>query len=723
MANWWEAAPLAATKAAPAAGANWWEAAPLAQEAKPADPQFNVTPGDANNPTRITPASRDVSMPEAIGRGAAQGATFNFYDELAGLSAAGGAPVEPGKLSGIQDVLLGAIKYWMNDPEAVAKYNEYVSKERAYTKEVEEQRPYSFLGGQIAGGSAIPMGAAANTATLPVRMGRGALTGGLVGAASGAGDGETPFDRGTGAILGLGVGGAFGGFMPAAVEGVVQGARAVTQPIANTLRGIRHTDDEAARRISAAAQRDMEIDPTALNRLTPAEMVAQKQQGNPVNLMDTGGETMRALARSAANTSPEGRAALTKSIDERFEGQGPRIVSWFQKTFNYPDADSISEAIKKVAKTVNRANYERVMSKHPVVNVPSEIVERPAVAQAMKDAVSLAKNYGEKLEGDPIVKTIISGPGFHIADDVASPAKTSLRYWDYVKKAMDSRIEKMKRGGGIDDLNGKEKADYQGLLDARNTLVAHLDSVAKDYKSARAGAAAFFGAEDALEAGQKIVSSRMSNGEIARGLAKMSPEERKLAQDGFVSEYTAMLRETGDRRNVMSKIGESPAARERLNMILGPQKSKELEAVLRVEGIMDLARPAVQGNSTTARQLAELGLAGGTYGIASGGNITNPDPSALMNAALVYGAARGRNKINEIVSRRVAEMLASDDPKILMRGIKIVANNNQLFSSLRSMDSGLAKISGQQSAGAPALQSAGVGRADNEPNVPRPPGQ
>ena len=721
MANWWDAAPLAATKAAPAAGANWWEAAPLAQDAKPAEPQYDVTPGDANNPTRIAPAKRDVGMAEAVGRGAAQGATFNFYDELRGLVEAGGAnPDDPASLS---KLIQGAIGYWSGNKQAEQTYDQTVKRERAEGKEVEEARPYSSMAGNIAGAVAVPVGAALNAATLPGRMARGAGVGAVTGAAYGAGEGDGAIDRLARAGSGAAVGGALGGAAPPIVEGAIRGARAVSQPIANAVRGIRNPEDEAARRVALSLQRDIELDPTAANRLTPAEMVAQKQQGNPVNLMDVGGETTRALARSAANTSPEGRAALTKSIDERFEGQGPRIVSWFQKTFNYPDADSISEAIKKVAKTVNRANYERVMSKHPVVNVPSEIVERPAVAQAMKDAVSLAKNYGEKLEGDPIVKTIISGPGFHIADDVASPAKTSLRYWDYVKKAMDSRIEKMKRGGGIDDLNGKEKADYQGLLDARNTLVAHLDSVAKDYKSARAGAAAFFGAEDALEAGQKIVSSRMSNGEIARGLAKMSPEERKLAQDGFVSEYTAMLRETGDRRNVMSKIGESPAARERLNMILGPQKSKELEAVLRVEGIMDLARPAVQGNSTTARQLAELGLAGGTYGIASGGNITNPDPSALMNAALVYGAARGRNKINEIVSRRVAEMLASDDPKILMRGIKIVANNNQLFSSLRSMDSGLAKISGQQSAGVPAMQAAGVGRADNEPNVPRPPGQ
>jgi hypothetical protein len=214
----------------------------------------------------------------------------------------------------------------------------------------------------------------------------------------------------------------------------------------------------------------------------------------------------------------------------------------------------------------------------------------------------------------------------------------------------------------------------------------------------------------------------MNNGEIAKGLAKMSPGERKLAQDGFVSEFVAMLRETGDRRNVLNKIADSPAARQRLNMVLGPQKSAELEATLRVEGIMDLARNAVQGNSTTARQLAELGLAGGTYGISTGGNVLSPSPSALLNAAIVYGAARGKGAINERLSRRVAEMLASNDPRILLQGIRTVARNQNLFNSLRAADRGLARVGGEQ-APSSILPAVSVGRAEDQPNEPRPPGQ
>ena len=126
---------------------------------------------------------------------------------------------------------------------------------------------------------------------------------------------------------------------------------------------------------------------------------------------------------------------------------------------------------------------------------------------------------------------------------------------------------------------------------------------------------------------------------------------------------------------------------------------------------------------TTARQLAELGLAGGTYGLGTGGDILNPNPSALVNAALVYGAARGKGKINENVSRKVAEMLTSSDPTKLLQGIRVVTRNQNLFNSLRSADKGLARIGGEQSSGIPTITAIGAGRANDQPETQRPTGQ
>ena len=94
-----------------------------------------------------------------------------------------------------------------------------------------------------------------------------------------------------------------------------------------------------------------------------------------------------------------------------------------------------------------------------------------------------------------------------------------------------------------------------------------------------------------------------------------------------------------------------------------------------------------------------------------------------MNAALAYGALKGKNRINENVSRKVAEMLTSSDPAKLLQGIRVVTRNQNLFNSLRAADRGLARVGGEQASGIPAITSIGAGRADDQPEMPRPSGQ
>lgn len=638
-------------------------------------------------------------------RGAAQGVSANFYDELRGLVEASGAKEQDP--ASLYNVISGLYKKTVGSDGAEEAYNKAVERERELTKTAEEQHPVASTVGNIAGAVALPISAGAGGATLAARAARGAAVGSAVGGVSGLGDGENTAERitkaGTGAVLG----GALGGALPVAVEGVVRGARSVATPIVNAIRGVRNPEEEAARRVATSISRDVAADPAAASRLTPQEFMASRQSGGPATIMDIGGETTRALARSAANTSPEGRAALSRTINDRFEGQNDRVTGWLRNTFHFPDADAQSAALDQVAKTVNKPAYARAFHEGRAGiwdDQLSELSQAPVVQDAVTAALKQAQNKSASGKLDASTLSRWSNEG-----------KPTLEFWDLVKRQMDQEINVAKRAGKTEDV--------KTLTEVKNVIVGKLDDAVPNYAKARAGAAHFFGAQDALDAGKKFVTSNMTSAEARRELAKMSPTERQLFQDGFVSNYIENLGKIGDRRSVLNKIAESPTAREKLRVALGPAKNAELEAGLRVEGILDLARNAVQGNSTTARQLAELGLAGGTYGIASGGDIMNPSPSALMNAALVYGAAKGRNKINESVSRKVAEMLTSSDPAKLMRGIGIVAKNQNLFNSLRSVDKGLARISGEQSGGVPALQAAGISRADDKPDVPRPPGQ
>jgi hypothetical protein len=197
----------------------------------------------------------------------------------------------------------------------------------------------------------------------------------------------------------------------------------------------------------------------------------------------------------------------------------------------------------------------------------------------------------------------------------------------------------------------------------------------------------------------------------------MTPEERNLFQDGYSSGLVERIERMPDRRNVINNINNSPAARREIETALGPQRANELEARLRIDGVMDLARGAVQGNSTTARQLAEIGLAGGAYGLTAG-SLTSPDPTAALTAALTYGLARGRGAINANVARQVAEMLASNDVNRLRTGMRIIAGNPAMMGALRNFDQAAAKTAAVQ------LTPAGQpGQAQAAPAPPQQPAQ
>lgn len=702
MANWWEAAPLA-EKATPQAGANWWEAAPVTQ---------------ASAPVQTQPS---VSMGEAIGAGAAQGATFNFADELEGLRGAGAidpqqretqtnssGQTQESQRAPLDDVVRGVYNYWSGKEGADRGYDEALKIARDYNKRVEKERPNSYLGGQVLGGAMLPVGAAAQGATLPVRMGRGAMVGAGVGAASGLGAGDTPFERGTGAVTGLVAGGAIGAVAPPLVEGAARGIKYGYDKAANAVRGAINPEAEAGRRVLTAIGHDINADPQATNRLTPTEFNAEPS----ARIVDMGGDATRRLADSAAITSSQAETAIKKTISDRFEGQGPRVTDWLRSTFNYPDAAAQQQAIQQTAKTVNKANYAKAYSdgSKPIWDEGfQQLTASPDFREAVKAATRVGANDAAVSGFRPPVNP------FHFAEDGTMTLKQgvhpTLQFWDHVKRALDSKIEVAKRGGDK-ELTGQ-------LSQIKSAMVNHLDELVPSYKTARQGAASAFDADDALQAGQNFIKKEMKPAEARAAIAKMTPTERQLFQDGFVSEYIDNLSNVADKRSVLNKIAESPAAREKLHIAIGPHKTAELEAKLRVEDIMDRTRTAVTGNSWTAKRLYDLGLAGGT-GISAHGAY-DMDPKEIATGALIGALASGGKRINANLAKRVGEMLVSDDPKVLAQGIRVLTSNGKMMDALRSADNTIARVIGQQSPQIPAVQALGIGRAEEQQQgVPRP---
>mgnify|MGYP001569412930 FL=1 len=614
------------------------------------------------------------------------------------------------------------------------RYTENLKRAQQVAREFEAANPGTTtaartLGGALSltAGGAIP-GAArimGTTGSLPSMAARSAAFGGGLAATDAAVRGEDPMTAGA---LGAGVGAAAA---PVA-RAIGMAAAPFVQPVATAIRGMRDPEREAARRVFGAVERNVEIGPQPVPGVPgamtnpagdAAEFAAGRMAGTPAAIVDVAGEPGRALARSAANTSPEGRAALTGMIDPRFEGQGGRVVDWLNRTFHFPNAAAQQEAIDTTARTVNAPRYQRAYNDPAAQGMWDEGFEQmsqaPEVQAAIRKVLPMSASSAAREDFTPIRNPFAMNPATGrmelrpmTAEEAtrygAAPgtlARPNLEFWDRVKRELD-------------------KGEFGGR-DWSRVLRGHLDELVPSYREARAGAAHFFGAENALEAGQNFVTSKMANPAARAALARMSDTERQLFQDGFVSRFIERLNEMGDRRSVLNFIANTPAARERLTIALGPQRAREMEAMMRVEGIMDLARPAVQGNSTTARQLAELGLAGGVYTVGTGGNVLNPDPMAIMNAALVYGAARGKARIDERVARRVAEMLASRDPQVFTNGVR-AASSPTWIDILRRVDVRLAQIAGLSAGGAtnrtpaaPSLPPAPVG----QPQLPAPPMQ
>jgi hypothetical protein len=256
--------------------------------------------------------------------------------------------------------------------------------------------------------------------------------------------------------------------------------------------------------------------------------------------------------------------------------------------------------------------------------------------------------------------------------------------WDYAARELQDAAR-----------NAPPGSQQAGLYnDLARAVKNELDRLVPEYRQAREGALSFFQARDALEAGQNYATSRgLDNRQVRMQFAQLSPTQRQLFQDGFVDRLIQKVRMTNNCSNVAAQIGASDAAREQLDIALGPQKAKELMAFLHVENVMDGARKAVQGNSTTARQLFELGLAGGA-GELLGGGFGNPlsDPTSYITTALIWGAAKGRAKINENVARQVAQLLTSGDANRINTAMRMIANSPRLFGAVKNTDAALAAI-------------------------------
>lgn len=640
-----------------------------------------------------------------------QGVTAGFFDELVG------------GIGGIDSMVRGG--------SFGEGYDRAAETTRRKTKAYAERNPTLSTIAEIGGALAtLPVSGPLNVMKVPA-AGRGvgnvlarggakaanaAATGAAYGGLYGAGTAEGgPVERAVGAGEGALIGGGLGLATPA-VTGTVKwiAQEAFGRPIAALTNAI------APRQRAASVMRQAVLDDAAAAGISPTQAIRNvemaQRAGVPMKPLDIG-ESTRSLGRTASNMSPQGRDVLNQAVDQRFETQADRLIDTITASAPGVNAPQKRDLLQAAARSANSRNYTQAY-RDGAGGIWNEGLEQltvsPDMQMAIRDATRIGANEAALRGARPP-----KNPFRQNADGTINPipdVMPTLEFWDHVKRSLDGQIGIQQRAGN------KEYASQ--LTRLKGQLVGYLDRAVPSYAQARQTAASFFGSDDALEAGRLFVRRTGDNDGVREAIAKMSPAERDLFGEGFATQIIDDLRNIPDRHTVINKIFQSPAARERFELALGPRAADAMEATLRLEAIMDLGRKAVQGNSTTAQQLLAQAMVGGAAGTALGGGDWS-NPTTYITAALTMGIAnRGRmiaGRANSQMARELAQMLASDNPQVVRQAVGRIAGHPKMMDALRRghtwITRGLQPLIQKEGGAAPAFVDSGTGsqpaQADN----------
>lgn len=508
------------------------------------------------------------------------------------------------------------------------------------------------------------------------RMATGGLTNAAIGGADTAARGGSPADIGKSAAINGGLALAIPG-IGSLFNGVGQIAERMNIP------SLLNPGSAAIKRVGRAMAADRNNLGAPI--MGPQDELSAALNGQPILNVDRGGESARALMRSAANNDPEARAVIDRTVADRFAGQGPRAVGFVDRLMGGSADDlALQNTLKTAARKANNPAYRKAYQDGAAGIITPEL-ERlagsPAVADAMRAAAKSGQNrsisegfgaFNPKVTFTPDGRVTFRNNG-------GVAAYPDLQLWDYTKRELDDMASAARRAGR----NG-EAGTLENLA---STLRGELDRAVPSYAQARQGAAAFFGAEDALDAGRKFVSQNRTLLETQQALSKMTPAERDAFATGFASELKNAINSMPDRANVIDRIYGSPESRQKIELALGPNKARQFEAFTRVENIMDKLRGSM-GNSTTARQLKELGMA--TAAGTGAGYVTGDWKTGLTTGLLVRGARAYGAKVDESMAKGIASLLLSNDPQRIKMAIAVASRSPKGLETVSAMQRFLA---------------------------------
>lgn len=552
----------------------------------------------------------------------ARGGTLGFGDEIA---AGIGATVAP---------LTGASGTWQQ------RYDRLLDDNRQRQKRFEAEHPWTAFGAQVAGAVANPVSRLSAGSNFLTRAGSNALINGLLGGVTGFGEGEGGFVNRLGpAGTGAATGAVLGAALPAAAEGVAAGFRKVAPSL-----GVNVAATDAKRGVIDALKAGG-VD------LAQARTQLDAATGQPMALVDVGGEALMGRAQTASRTPGAAMQAAKEFVDTRGGlNQSARVEGEIKRAINAQDFLGAKNDITRARAVAAQPLYEQAFTKvvptaEQAANV-QRFIKDPIGQEALQKGLRIIelehlaagtkfdpRAYGVVREGAAPPPRSGPSPGFSPgspsaagggprADALSTPPPTpggpspsgkwvlepnkvpTLRLMDAVKRGYDDIVEGFRNEYGVLKLDQYGRA----VNNARAVYTGSLRDMFPEYGAALNAWAGPSRALDAMNLGKRVLSGDAD--ETSQVIAKLSDSEKDMFRIGVARALIDKVKSTNDTADItaVNKIWGSQAVRERVAAAFDDPKEFERFAAF-MDNELKMARTNAEvnprGNSITAKLLMQ----------------------------------------------------------------------------------------------------------------------
>lgn len=548
-------------------------------------------------------------------------------------------------------------------------YEEVLAEERENLRKFQERYPFTALGTEMVGG-AVPIaatmmmpGGQALSATRAAGLAKripGALKGptGRMAASGGA----TGFVAGTGTSEEEGMGRLGDGFT-GGVTGAVAGPL-VGHTVSLGGSGLGRLYDKMKPQ-GARESRAMEkvLEAMARDETSPAQARARlardENLGVPSMLMDVS-PSLKTLGEATVTMPGGGRRILGEPLEARLAEGRERVASRSLQTVG-KGVDFTTEEASMVGRLRANANnaYEQAYARGSV-NDPRimRVLEDDTFKKAFDEARSIANTEARtaQLRGEDPSKYMLQNL-YEVDPDgnIVKIAIPDVRTLDYIKRGIDSLIDKGYKGAGM------STAQASALKDLKKEFVRAIDDNVPEYAAARAQYAGDIEVLDALRFGrEKFLTPKTLPAQAKNMVAEMSVAERDALRAGVAQALLTKVTDAPQQINAAQRVIGSPATQKRLEALFdNPQEYTLFKAALEREA--DLFRNAqeVLRNSRTANRqeaIKDLKKTEGVLDVAGEViDISNAGTGAILGRVLRF--MRNHATLDEQTAGEVAKIL------------------------------------------------------------------